>query len=239
MSNYDKELIKKYVPFSKWEDANKLLESGYPVQYIIGHVDFYDCLINVDQNVLIPRFETEYLVDDLLKLMKRNNFVSPNIIDIGTGSGCISIALKKNYNCKITAIDNSKEALSLARQNAIQNNVNINFLYNDIETFTTNEKFDILVSNPPYVPYEDEVDPKTKYEPQNAIFATENGLYFYKLILQKSKHILNSYNIIAFEVGDGQFASIKQLAKDIYPNANIILKKDLANKERYIYIIND
>ena len=239
MNNFDEELIKKYLPKEKWEDSFKKLESGYPVQYIIGNVDFYNSIINVNENVLIPRFETEYLVDYLIKILKEYNFESPSILDIGTGSGCISIALKKNIDSFIKAIDISSEAISVAKSNAKLNNVNIDFENIRIEEFVSNEKFDVIVSNPPYIAYDEIVDEKTKYEPQNALYADDNGLYFYKLIIEKSKLLLKERGIIAFEIGSTQAIDITSYAKSIYPNAKVIVKKDLNNFDRYIFIINE
>lgn len=235
----DKTLIEKYVPIEKQDDAIKLLDKGYPVQYIIGNVDFYNLNIKVNENVLIPRFETEYLVDDLLKLIKENHFVKPNILDLGTGSGCIAIALKKNIDSFVTAIDNNNLSLNVAKENAKDNNVDINFLHEDINTFIPNEKIDILVSNPPYVKEGSKVDEKIKYEPYKAIYAIDDGLYFYKVILDRYPKFLNKKNIIAFEIGDGQGNVLKELSKEKFPNAYIILKKDINGYDRYLYIINE
>ena len=239
MNNFDEELIKKYVPKDKIDEALTRYNEGYPVQYIIGNVDFYDCKIDVNENVLIPRFETEYLVDDLLKLLKKCNFNKPNILDIGTGSGCISIALKKNYDANIWAIDISDSAIDTAKSNAKNNNVDITFECIDVALYKSDSKYDVIVSNPPYVAFDEEVDPKCKYEPKNAIFASDNGLFFYKLILEKSIDLLNKKNIIAFEIGRYQAEDIKKIALSYYPNADIIIKKDLSSNDRYVYIINE
>ena len=239
MNNFDLELLHKYLPKGKYEEAKSKLLNGYPVQYLIGNVDFYDCNIKVDENVLIPRFETEYLVDDLLKYINKYDFIKPNILDIGTGSGCISIALRKNIDSKIIGIDKNSKAINVAKKNARLNNVIVDFQIVDIHDFTTSNKYDVIVSNPPYIPKGDIIDEKTKYEPQDALFADDNGLYFYKLILEKSKELLNERNIIAFEIGHNQGKEIYNLAKRYYPNAEIVLKKDLNDFDRYIYIINE
>ncbi|MBQ6840886.1 MAG: peptide chain release factor N(5)-glutamine methyltransferase [Bacilli bacterium] len=239
MNNFDEELIKKYVPQEQLEEALEKLHSGYPVQYIIGNVEFYGNIINVNEDVLIPRFETEYLVDDLLKYIKEYGFNKPSIIDVGTGSGCIAIALKKSVDCDVSALDISSKAINVAKENAKINDVNINFINEDIVTCEFNQKYDVLVSNPPYVAKDIVVDEKTKYEPQNAIFADDNGLFFYKVILEKTLSCLNTKNIIAFEIGHDQAETIKDLCKEYYPNAKIIAKNDLNDFNRYIYVIND
>ena len=235
----DIDLIKKYVKKELQEDAIKKLESGYPVQYIIGNVDFYDCIIDVNESVLIPRFETEYLVQKTINLIKDKGFIKPKILDIGTGSGCIAIALKKNIDCDITAIDINNDAINLANKNAIKNNVDINYLCVDFDSYEPDEQFDIIISNPPYVPFNSVVDEKTKYEPQNAIFAKDNGLYFYKTILKKSKKLLKKKNIIAFEIGDKQGKKITELAQDYYPKSKIYFSTDYNGYDRYLFIINE
>lgn len=239
VNNTDYDLIKQYLPKEKWEKAFKKLDEDYPVQYIIGNVEFYNCLINVNENVLIPRFETEYLVDDIIKYVKEYHFDNPSIIDICTGSGAIAISLNKNINSNVDAIDISAEAINVAIQNNDQNKTNVSFKVESIEEFNINKKYDILVSNPPYVRCDEYVDPKTKYEPQIAIFAPSDELYFYKLILKKSLNLLNKKSIIAFEIGSKQGDELKKIAYTYYPTAKIILKNDLNNLNRYLYIINE
>ena len=226
-------------------DLNKLtdeqkekLKSNYPIQYLLGSVNFYGYEFKVDERVLIPRYETEYLVDDTIKLIKEH-IKEPKIIDLCTGSGCIAISLAKELNTSVDALDISLDAINLAKENAVNNNVVINYINEDIKSFNTNKKYNVIISNPPYVRLDEQVDLETKYEPQIALFAGDNGLEFYKIILDKSKDLLEDKNIIAFEIGDKQGNSIKEYALNIYPNANIIIKKDLNNLERYVYIINE
>ena len=231
-SKQDLELLSK-----KNIDKDNLKD--YPIQYAIGNVNFYGYDLNVDERVLIPRFETEYLVQDSIKLIKEyiNN---PKIIDIGTGSGCIAISLSKELNLEVDALDVSAGAIELAKENANLNKANINFINEDIYDFKTDKKYNVIISNPPYVPYgSKDVSEEIKYEPQNAIYADNNGLIFYEIILNKSKNLLENKNIICFEIGDKQGEKIKQMALNVYPNANVIVKKDLNNYDRYVYIINN
>ena len=234
----DLELIKQYVPIEKQEEALKKLNEGYPVQYIIGNVDFYGNIINVNEEVLIPRFETEYLVYKTIKYLEKLNISNPKILEIGTGSGCISIALKKEIECNIISLDISDKAIDVAISNAKLNNVDIEFIVSDINTYTTQDKFDLIISNPPYVPYNSDVDEKTKYEPQNAIFAPDNGIYFYDVILKRLSNNLKDNYLISFEIGDSEGDIIKELANKYLPNSNVLVEKDYNNHERYVFISN-
>ena len=119
ISDKDIEYLKKYLPEYKYEESIKLLEEGVPVQYIVGNVDFYGNIINVNKNVLIPRFETELLVEKTIKLINKYFDKKVDILDIGTGSGCIAISLFKEVNSCVDAIDISNDALSVARENNI------------------------------------------------------------------------------------------------------------------------
>ena len=236
-SKTDLDLLKKIYP-NNYEDQLKKLKSNYPIQYLIGHVDFYGYKICVDENVLIPRFETEYLVKETIKYIKEY-IDNPVIIDIGTGSGCIAISLSKELNIDVDALDISKSALEVAKKNAEINNANINIINEDIEKFESIKKYNVLISNPPYVPFDSAVDLETKYEPQNAIFALDNGLMYYKVILSKSRQFLSNKNIIAFEIGMNQGKDIFAIAKKYYPNSNVIINKDLNGIDRFAYIINE
>ena len=239
ISNTDYELLKKLYP-NNMDEIIKKINNDYPIQYLIGDVDFYGYTIKVDERALIPRFETEGLVDNLIKLIKtQTNYPALKILEIGTGSGCIAITLSKELNTTVNALDISKDAIDLASSNAVLNNANVNFVLGDIKNCTISKKYNILVSNPPYVKYDEPVDPATKYEPQNALFALNNGLEFYEIILKRSKEFLESKNIIAFEIGCTEGQDITNIAKSYYPNAYVQVKKDLAGKDRYIFIINE
>ena len=216
------------------KEAEELLKKNYPIQYLIGYVDFYNCKINVNENVLIPRFETEYLVEKTIHLLQNKKLKSG--IDLCTGSGAIAIALKKNLNTQIDACDISNEALEIAQKNALENNVQINFFKKDILNDTLDGKYDFIISNPPYVKKGEYTSEETTYEPQIALFADETGLVFYKKILELSKKILNSHGIIIFEIGDTLSEEIKKIALDIYPKAIITIQKDYNNFNRFMFI---
>ena len=233
------EYLKKYLPSDKLEDGIKRLNNGEPVQYIVGNVDFYGYKINVNKNVLIPRFETEELVFKTINLIKKNLNENIKVLDIGTGSGCISIALKKEIpGLDITAVDISEDALVVAKNNALENNCEINFIKSDLFN-NIDDKYDLIISNPPYISYDEQImDIVRKNEPHLALYAKNNGLYFYEEIIKHSSNYLNDKNIIAFEIGYLQANEIKKMAHKYYPNSNIIIEKDMQEKDRFVFIIN-
>lgn len=236
ISHSDYEELKKIYSSDELDEKIKLINNGYPVQYVIGNVNFYGNKILVDKNVLIPRFETEFLVDLILKkLSKSKNY---KIADLGTGSGCIAISIAKEMPASyVTGYDISNEALSIANKNKKINNVNnCGFINNNILEFKDYNNYDVVVSNPPYVSFNEKVGYETKYEPQNAIFADNNGLIFYESILSNISKCIDKPRYIFFEIGMMQAADIKKLKEIYLPNYNIEVHKDLAGKDRYIYI---
>ncbi len=214
--------------------ALQKLENNYPIQYLIGYVDFYNSKINVNENVLIPRFETELLMEKTLQFLKDKNYQT--ILDIGTGSGAIAITLKKYLNISVAACDISKEALEVAENNALHNNTDINFFKLDILKDIPKNKYDVIISNPPYVRKEEYVSPETKYEPQIALYAKHNGLEFYERILSISKEILNPKGSIIFEIGSTQKEAIKKIAQSYFPKSIITVYQDYNNLDRFMFI---
>lgn len=235
----DEELIKKYIARDKQNDSLNKLHNGYPVQYLIGNVEFNGYKILVNESVLIPRFETEYLIERTIKYLNKLNISNPKVLDIGTGSGCISIALKKLISCNIDALDISKGAINIAKKNAKLNDVEINFIQLDVHKFNSNKKYDLIISNPPYVKYNKDIEERLKYEPKNAIFASNNGLYYYETILDKIKNNLNDNFLIAFEIDDGEGTYIKDLAYKYLSNVNVYIEKDYNDLERYVFLMKE
>lgn len=234
----DIDYLKKYLPKEKLEEGLKKLEEGQPVQYIVGNVDFYDINLLVNKNVLIPRFETEYLVEKTINYAKK--LKEPlDILDIGTGSGAIAITLAKHLNSKVIATDISEKALEIAQKNAKRNNTQITFKQSDILK-NVKGKFDIIISNPPYISKDETIDPLVKdNEPSLALYADNKGLYFYEEILKNVKPYLKEKSIIAFEIGMTQSKDITKIAQKYLPKAKIITEKDLTGKDRYIFIFNN
>ena len=210
-----------------------------PLQYIIGKVEFYGLEFEVNPSVLIPRPETELLVEAVIELLKKHQ--NPNILDIGSGSGNISIALAKNIpSCKIVGLDISEEAIETARRNARLNEVGEQLLFikkNVLSEVEISEnKFDAVVSNPPYISAEEflNLDPELRlYEPRFALTDENDGLSFYRRISALSKSLLKNNGKIFFEVGAGQSEEVKRiLLDDDYKS--IVIKKDFSDIERII-----
>ena len=240
----DIEYLKKYIKQNNLDDnyynnCLKELEKGKPIQYIIGNVDFYGNIIKVNENVLIPRFETELLVDLTIKKIKKyfpNKLV--DILDLGTGSGCIAISLKKEINSNVDAIDISKEALDIAEYNAKNNFVNINFLNKDMTTYKE-KKYDVIISNPPYIRHDEEImDIVKNNEPHIALYAEDNGLYFYKKIIDNIPYITKDKYLICFEIGSSQSTELVDIIKSQLKDIDIFVDKDYSNRDRFIFITN-
>jgi len=239
INDKDIEYLKKYLSVDKYEEGIKLLKEGVPVQYIVGNVDFYGNIINVNKNVLIPRFETELLVDKTIKLINKYFDKKVDILDIGTGSGCIAISLYKEVDSNIDGIDISNDALSVARENNILNNTNVNFYQSDVFS-NVSGKYDVIISNPPYIAYNEEImDIVRDNEPHSALYAEDNGLYFYDKILRECIDYLNDKFIIAFEIGYTQGDSIRDIVYKYLDNVNVMIEKDYSNRDRFVFIVKE
>ena len=233
----DWQILKEKYPNNLEQIVSKI-KSGYPIQYLIGDVEFLDCLIDVDDRVLIPRFETEYLVSLVIDYAKKHFNHKISTIDLGTGSGCIAIALKKHLNSQVAAVDISLDALDLARKNALKNNVEIEFIHQDMLS-DLNDNYDIIISNPPYIPHVGYVEDKVlKYEPHLALFAEDNGLYFYKQIINKHLKNLNKPGLMAFEIGDNESSDLQKFL-DANTNLKYEFASDLTGRTRYLFIFNE
>lgn len=225
--------------YHKFQIAIERLKIYEPIQYIIGETQFYGLNFNVNNTVLIPRPETEELVDWIIKENKAKNEI--NILDIGTGSGCIAIALAKNLkHASVFALDVSNEALDVTKKNAANNEVNIEFIEHDILNLgleINDLKFDIIVSNPPYVrKLEKDLmqDNVLKHEPHLALFVDDdNALLFYKAITEFSKKHLSQNGKLYFEINEYLGESTKALLE----NENfkqVELRQDINQKDRML-----
>ncbi len=236
ISSLDWQLLQQ--KYNNLESIVKKINSGYPIQYLIGNVDFYGYIIKVNPSVLIPRFETETLVEKTINYIKKLNLVKASVLDIGTGSGAISIALKSELpKLEITALDNSKKAIAVAKSNAKMNKVDINIIYKNVFKYNLINDFDVIVSNPPYIVEGAEVDAKIKYEPREAIFVSkEDPLIYYRKIFEIGVKVLNKKRLIALEIDEAYGKEMKKLAKTYFAKDRIVLEKDLAGKDRYLFV---
>jgi len=192
--------------------ALERLKTHEPIQYVLGKTSFMDMEFKVNSSVLIPRPETE----ELVRLMLKEDLDGKNILDIGTGSGCIAISLAKNLpNAKVTAIDISKYALEVAKENAKLNNVSIEFIHADIFEYQSNKKYDIIVSNPPYVLESEKIlmnNNVLDFEPHKALFVDdENALKYYKLILKFGVRFLKVKGFIFFEINENMYSKLEKI----------------------------
>ncbi len=215
----------------------KKMKSGAPLQYVLGEAWFYGLRFNVNSSVLIPRPETEELVE--LIINENQNYERLKIIDIGTGSGCIAITLKKWLNnTEITATDISDAALATARQNALENNADINFINADITCGQPKNLFwDIIVSNPPYVTdaEKDQMESGVvDFEPHTALFVeNDDSLYFYRKIAEFAREYLAENGKMYFEINKNYGENCVRMLEDMYFK-NTVLLKDISGNNRMI-----
>ncbi|MFS9155149.1 peptide chain release factor N(5)-glutamine methyltransferase [Streptococcus infantis] len=218
------------------EEIYKKLAAHIPAQYIIGHAEFFGMQLKVDERVLIPRPETEELVELILDENPKDNL---KVLDIGTGSGAIALALAKNRpTWTITAADISQNALELARKNAEIQNLNIFFKKSNCFS-EISSKYDIIVSNPPYISRSDESEVGLNVlhsEPHLALFADEDGLAIYRRIAEDSKDFLNDGGKIYLEIGYKQGQSVPELFRKHLPEKRVRTLKDQFGQDRMVVV---
>lgn len=224
------------------QKAIERLKTFEPIQYIIGNSYFYGLTFFVNKSVLIPRPETEELVEMIVKSHKVHQNTL-KILDIGTGSGCIAVSLAKFLkNSEVFAIDNSPEALKVAKKNAFENGVEIFFIEDDIlspKSIINDMQFDIIVSNPPYVTDSEKplMQPNVlNFEPDTALFVPDdNPLIYYKKISEFAQKKLNLNGNLYFEINQNYGRELIDLMNQIFPKSKLILIKDLSGNDRFIH----
>ncbi|MGB3261097.1 peptide chain release factor N(5)-glutamine methyltransferase [Paenisporosarcina sp.] len=215
-------------------------KDGKPVQYIIGSEEFYGRTFSVNEHVLIPRPETEELIVETTSRMKRlfsNNELT--LADIGTGSGAIAITMKAEVpTLKVTATDLSTKALKVAQANAAELEVDITIKHGDLTAPISSEKWDIVLSNPPYIAHDEAPtlsDTVLNYEPHSALFADEQGLQLYKRLAEELPALMNRPALIGLEIGYSQGPAIQSFFQKSFPSAQVDIVKDINGKERMIF----
>jgi release factor glutamine methyltransferase len=227
-------------------DIKKHAETGIPLQHLMGTAEFYGRNFLVNGNVLVPRMETEELVQHVISEVEKTKQAMGNadssltIVDVGTGSGIIAISLKLELEgAHIFATDISTEALKIAKQNAQQLNADITFLQGDFLNpfMKQNIKADVIVSNPPYIARKEKTllaDTVKDFDPEIALFADENGLLAYRKIIEQAKSAIKENGLLVFEIGHEQGEAVEQLIKQVYPHSTIKIIKDINGKDRIV-----
>lgn len=225
-----------------WQNI-KQHAAGVPVQHLTGVEEFYGRTFGVNGDVLIPRPETEELIEETLELAARYFPEStPSIADIGTGSGIIAITMKCELpDAAVTATDISARALETAKTNAERLGADITFALGDLTEPLKDRKWDIVLSNPPYIAYseaESLSDTVRDYEPHSALFADKEGLELYEKMALQLPDLVNKPGIIGFEIGHEQGKAVQALLQAAFPDAQVYVKKDINRNDRMVFCIN-
>ncbi|MGN1000444.1 MAG: peptide chain release factor N(5)-glutamine methyltransferase [Bacilli bacterium] len=235
LNHFDEEVTpdneKKYKKY-----IEELLDNK-PLQYIIGNVNFYGYEFDINEKVLIPRFETEELVFNVINFIKKNLKGHLKVIDLGCGSGVIGITLSKEIpELEVTCLDISEEALEVTKENAKKLGANIRIQKGDMLD-NINEKFDVIVSNPPYIATNEEIESLVKdNEPHIALYAGDDGLDYYRKIFDKVGSVIKDNFLIALEIGCTQKNDIIKIINDKMKNVKIETLKDMSSKDRIIFV---
>jgi release factor glutamine methyltransferase len=247
----DKEAHNLYMEFEEemqpeleevYEAGIQRLLTGVPLGHVLGFEWFYGYRFTVNEDVLIPRPETEELVANILAAYDEHFSSQNNVtaVDIGTGSGAIAISLKKEEpNLHMMATDISEQAVAVAKKNADDHAAIVNFMVGDMlqPLIERDLKVDILISNPPYIPREEEMEHSVvDYEPHVALFGGEDGLKFYRIIFENASKVLKERAMMAFEMGYNQKEALSAEARKYFPDARIEVLKDMSGKNRMLFV---
>ena len=238
LANLDLQVSKEQEEIFKNEI--QAIMNGKPLQYVIGHVNFYGNSFDIDNRVLIPRYETEELVEQTIEYINKY-FTNPvDIIDLGCGSGVIGLTLEQKVSTKtVDLIDISPKALEIAEKNKRKMNSNATIIQSDFLS-KIEKKYDVIISNPPYIKTNEEIETIVKEnEPHIALYAGEDGLDCYRKILSTIEPHMKEKCLIAFEIGSTQAEDIKKIVLEYLYGVNIIVKKDLSNRDRMLFILKN
>lgn len=213
------------------------LESGKPLQYVLGNVNFYGTRFYINENVLIPRFETEELVEQTINYATKFFTEPVDIIDLGCGSGVIGLTLEKKLSTNsVDLVDISPKALEVSHKNCVKLSSQAKLIQSDMFENIT-KKYDIIISNPPYIKTDEKIEKIVEEnEPHIALYAGTDGLDCYRKILKNITKYMKNKCLIAFEIGMTQAQAIEKLVQENIPAAKIEVKKDLSGKDRMLFI---
>jgi len=235
--------LDELVPEDKVELYKKevlALEEGKPLQYVIGHVNFFGNQFFINENVLIPRFETEELVENTIRYIKRFFNNSVDVLDLGCGSGVIGLTLEKKVSTNsVDLVDISKDALEVTHKNCANLNSKANLIESDFLDKIM-KQYDVIISNPPYIKTNEEIEDIVKNnEPHLALYAGDDGLNCYRSILKNVGPHMKDKCLLAFEIGYTQAQSIIEIANTYLSNIRTEVKKDLSGKDRMLFIFKN
>lgn len=228
--------------YQAFQEGMQRYMNGEPIQYIKGKETFFSRDFIVNENVLIPRYETEELVENILYRIDDyfEDYQTIDLCDVGTGSGAIAISLAlEEPKLKVVATDISEDALDVARLNAKELKAHVEFYQGDMlePLINRNRKVDIFVSNPPYIPNNQEIESVVKdNEPHVALFGGQDGLYFYRKIFSKVKEVIKDRALLAFEMGFDQRQLMEEAVEYYFPDTPYEIIKDMSGKDRMLFI---
>lgn len=230
----------KRVEQSFRKDIEAHVHTGIPVQHLIGSTEFYGRTFHVNGDVLVPRFETEELVEEALRIMKKRAGQITSIVDLGTGSGVIATSIAcEQKGVTVYATDISEEALRVAQDNMNTHEASVNCFQGDFAQPLIDRKLRVqmIISNPPYIAYREREElSKTvrEYDPRLALFAENEGLATYETILKQATSILAPNGVLLFEIGAAQGEAVKRLIKDTFPTSEVAVLQDINGKDRIV-----
>ena len=223
-----------------YKKAILAVKEGKPIQYVLGNINFHGIKYYINENVLIPRFETEELVDETIKYIKELFTEPVEIIDLGCGSGVIGLTLEQKVSPKsVDLVDISEKALEVAKQNCEKLNSKANLIQSDMFE-KISKKYDVIISNPPYIRNDEEIEKIVKEnEPHIALYGGEDGLDIYRKIIKDINNYTKDKCLICLEIGSEQAGSITDLFNTYMTNIKIIVKKDLSDRDRMIFVLKN
>ena len=216
-----------------------LIKEKNPIQYVIGNVNFYGNIFKVNENVLIPRFETEELVENTINYINQYFSKPVKVIDLGCGSGAIGLSIKKKVlDVDVTLLDISREALIVAQENANSLGLDVRFIQSDMWD-KVDDKYDVIISNPPYIRNDEEIEDIVRdNEPHIALYGGNDGLMMYRKIRKDILSHANDKFLLALEIGDLQREDVTKIFSDI-ENVKIVCKKDLQGRDRMVFVFRN